>query len=249
MKTLKNKTVVVAGGTGNIGSFVVKELLKRGAVVAIPSRTEEKVNQLESHLSDDLDETYFKRLHPFIGNIGEEAGAEDLLEKITDKVGLPDAVVASLGRFIPAPSLLEASVNDLQQVVDGYLAGHFVAAKTFLRKFKEVGGTYIFINGPLALEPWEGSGAGLISIATAGQQMLFKVVAQELNESPANVIELMTHSFIRNRQTQPQSPIPGEAVGAYISHLISDEAKDVHGNTIQLKSMDKLGEEGISIDM
>ncbi len=245
---LSNKTVVITGGTGNVGSFIVKELLKRKAKVVVPSRSSEKINQLTDHLSEDLDDQHLDRLNTLIGDIGDEDGAGELIDKISSKVGIPDAAVASLGRFIPAPSLLDATPDELRQVVEGYLIGHFVVARTFLRKFKEHGGTYVFINGPLALEPWEGSGAGLVSIATAGQQMLFKALAQEIRESPAQITELMTYAFIRDRQTQPSSPIPGEAVGAYTSYLVSDEAKDIHGKSIQLKSMAQLEEIGIELE-
>lgn len=248
MKILNNKTIVVTGGTGNVGSFIVKELLKRGAEVVVPSRSEDKITQLIDHLSGDLDKARLDRLHTYVGNIGNEEGAEKLLEKISFDIGIPDAAVASLGRFIPAPSLLNATADELRKVVDGYLVGHFIVARTFLRKYREHGGTYVFINGPLALEPWEGSAAGLVSIATAGQQMLFKAMAQELRDSPARVTELMTYAFIRDRQTQPSSPIPGEAVGAYASYLVSDEAKDIHGKSIQLKSTEQLAEVNVKIE-
>jgi NAD(P)-dependent dehydrogenase (short-subunit alcohol dehydrogenase family) len=248
MKMLNNKTIAVAGGTGNVGSFIVKELLKREAKVVVPSRSENKINLLIDHLSEDLDKQHLDRLHTFVGNIGDEEGAGKLFEKISSDTGIPDAAVASLGRFIPAPSLLDATPDELRKVVEGYLVGHFVVARTFLKKFREHGGTYIFINGPLALEPWEGSGAGLVSIATAGQQMLFKAMAQELKDNPVRVTELMTYAFIRNRQTQPGSPIPGEAVGAYASYLVSEEAKDIHGKSIQLKSLDQLEEVGVKVD-
>lgn len=107
------------------------------------------------------------------------------------------------------------------------------------------GGTYVFINGPLAFEPWEGSEAGLVSTATAGQQMLFRALAQELDGSEVCVAELVNHAFIREKQTQPSSPIPGEAVGAFASYLVSEEARDVHGQSIQLRSMEQLEEVGV----
>lgn len=242
MKSLANKTVVVAGGTGNVGSFLVKELLKTGATVAVPSRSSKNLESLKTHLSKDLKEEKLSQLYTFVGDIGNEEKAEDVYEEISSKLGAPDVAISSLGKFIPAPSLLNTSVKDLQAVVDGYLNGHFVVARTFLNKFKDTGGAYVFINGPLALAPWEGSGAGLVSIATAGQQMLFKALAQELKDSKVKVVELITHAFIRNKQTQPGSPIPGEAVGEYVSYLISDKAKNVHGKTIQLRSMDQLEE-------
>lgn len=247
MNTLKNKTVVVAGGTGNVGSFIVKDLLQRGATVGVPSRSTEKIKDFRKHLAQELNDQQRENLHTFVGDIGDEKESKNLLQKIPNSLGTPNAAIASLGYFVPAPSLLEATVADLQKVIDGYLISHFIAARTFLKKFKESGGgTYVFVNGPLAMEPWEGSGAGLVSTVTAGQQMLFRTLAQELKESQVTVTELMNYAYIRNRTTQPGSDIPGEATGAYASYLVSGEAKEIHGKTHHLKNVSQIEEVGIS---
>lgn len=248
MQPLNDRAIVVAGGTGNVGSFITGELLKRGTTVAVPSRSEEKLDGLREHLAQQIGDTDLERLHTLVGNVGEEAGAEALREQITSEVGAPDGVVASLGQLVPAPSLLKASTDDLKQVLNGYLLAHFVAARTFLPGLTERGGTYVFIQGPLAFEPWEGSEADLVSIATAGQQMLFRTLAQELDDTPARVVELVSHAFIRERQTQPSSPIPGEAVGAFAASLLSDEADaEIHGKSIPLRSLEPLADAGLDI--
>lgn len=237
MKSLKNKTVIVAGGTGNVGSFLVKDLLKRGAAVVVPSRSKEKIQELETFLKKhsmklDLNQLYF--LHV---DIGDENEIEHILNEIVDLVGEPDAVISSLGRFLPAPTLLDTSVSKLRQVINDYLITHFIIARTFLQRFKEHGkGTYVFINGPLALKPWKESGAGLVSTATAGQQMLFKVLAQELEGSEVTVTELINYAYIRNRTTQSSSIISGEATAAYASYLVSDQAEGIHGKSIKFRS-------------
>ena len=73
------------------------------------------------------------------------------------------------------------------------------------------------ICGPLAFNPWVGSGGSLVGIATAAQHMMFRWLAEELEDSEARVVELVIGSFIRDRQTQPQSRLPAEAVGAYVA--------------------------------
>lgn len=246
MPALTNKTVVVTGGTGNVGSFIVPALLERGATVAVPSRSEKNLQELRAHLAPQLDDAALDRLRPFVGDVGSETGAVELQEQITQEISPPDAVVASLGRFVSTPSLLEASVDDLEQVVQSYLIGHFVVARTFLPDLQDRGGTYVFINGPLAFKPWKKE-TGLVSTVTAAQQMLFQSLTHELDGSKARVVELVTHAFIRNKQTQPTSRLPGEAVGAYASYLISGAARDVHGQSIQLRSLEQLEEAGIEI--
>ncbi len=244
MKTITENNVVVAGGTGNVGSFLVRALLERGANVVVPSRSEEKLTGLRNHLKDPGG-TNLDRLFTLKGNLSVESESTQLLNQITDIVGKPDAVISSLGYFIPAPSLLTVDLDDLHSVMDGYLMANFKVARTFLPVLKNHGGTFVFINGPLALNPWEGS--GLVSIATAAQQMLFKSLAKELEGTDARVIELMSYAFIRNRQTQPSSTITGEDVGAYAAWLVSDQDADFHGSTIHLRSPDQLKEAGITL--
>lgn len=107
----------VAGGTGNVGTFIVRALLERGATVAVPSRTGEKLREVKAHLAQHIDHARLNRLHTFLGHAGDETGAEELLQRITNDTGAPDAVVATLGKFVSAPSLLHTSAGDLQQGV------------------------------------------------------------------------------------------------------------------------------------
>lgn len=243
MNTLTDHTVVIAGGTGNVGSFVVRALLERGATVAVPSRSEETLGELREHLSWHVSDTDFDRLHTFVGDLSDETEASELRQRIIGDVGRPDAALASLGTFVTAPSLLDADPDDLQQALDGYLHSHFMVARTFLPDLQESGGTYVLVQGPLAFEPWPESSADLVSIATAGQHMLFRALAEGVSESPAQVVELVSHAFLRNRRAQPSSPIPGEAVGAYAAYLLSGAAgAEIHGESVHLRSLDQLEE-------
>jgi NAD(P)-dependent dehydrogenase (short-subunit alcohol dehydrogenase family) len=245
MKSLNDQTVVVAGATGNVGPFVVRAALERGASVVAPSRSEEKLRGLREHLRQHVDETRVGRLHTFVGDLGDERGAAVLLRRITEQVGTPDAVVASVGDYVAAPSLLDARAGELQRALDTAVLSHFVIARTFLPHLRDSGGTYVFVQGPLAFELYPGYGGDLVSIATAAQHMLFRALAQELADSPASVVELVGHMYIRDRQAQPTSPLSGEAVGAFVAHLLSGAGEDLHGQSIQLRSPEQLADVGL----
>jgi NAD(P)-dependent dehydrogenase (short-subunit alcohol dehydrogenase family) len=248
MKSLKEQTVVVAGASGNLGPFVVRALLERGASVAAPSRSEEKLRGLREHLSEHVDESQLGRLHTFVGELGDERGAAVLRGQITEQVGAPDAVVASVGDYVAAPSLLDARADELQRALDASLVAHFVIARTFLPVLRDSGGTYVFVQGPLAFELYPGLGGDLVSIATAAQHMLFRALAQELEGSRARLVELVSHMLIRDRQTQPSSPVSGEEVGAFVAYLIAGAGEDVYGHSIHLRSPEQLADLGLDAD-
>jgi NAD(P)-dependent dehydrogenase (short-subunit alcohol dehydrogenase family) len=244
MSTLENKTVVVAGGTGNVGAFIVKALLEQGATVVVPSRSDQKLSELRTYLSHHRHGVDLDRLKTFIGDLSDEAGAAQLLQQITHQLGAPDAAIATLGSWHSVPSLLSTATADLERVLQNYLIAHFRVARTFLPGLKASGGIYVSINGLLAFNLWPGS--ALVSVATAGQHMLFRALAQELEGSSVQVVELVSHVFIRDKQTQPGSPLPGEAVGTYVAHLVSGAARSLHGQSIQLRSLEQLKEAGLN---
>jgi hypothetical protein len=148
-------------------------------------------------------------------------------------------VVASLGDFLPARSLLAADAEQLRRVLDDYTIAHFTVARAFLRELQAVGGKYIFINGPLAFQPWPDSAADLVSIATAAQHMLFRALSQELAAGPAEVLELVVYTYVRRRETQPGSAVSAEAIGRYVSDLLFDDSQRRHGESIHLRTAEQ----------
>ena len=245
MTTHEHQTVVVAGGTGNVGGFIVRALLERGADVAVPSRSEQKIQDLRDYLGQHVASADLERLRTFTGTVSDEADGREIADRIRREVGAPNTVISLMGSWLPTDSLLEATVDDLDHVLQHYLNAHFGVARTFLPGLKERGGTYIFVNGPLAFEVWPGS--GLVSTATAAQHMLFRALAKEQKDDAVRIVELVTHAYIRNRQTRPGSPIPGEAVGAFAAHLVSEASGESHGESVHLRSLEQLEDAGLDV--
>lgn len=214
--------------------------------MAVPSRSEQKLRAWRAYLARHVDSAHLERLHTFVGDLSDEADAARGRQYLGDELGTPDGVLAALGRWHSVPSLLSAGPDDLNRVLQGYLIAHQMVARTFLPDLSASGGTYVFVNGPLAFELW-GPASALVSIATAAQHMLFRAMAQELDDSPARVAELVTYAFLRNRETQPGSAIPGEAVGAFAAHLLSGDAGEVHGQCLHLRSMEQVQELGLEV--
>ena len=175
-RLLADATVLVAGGTGRVGRHLVGALLNAGATVVVPSRSARKIDQLRGAVPpDDHD-----RLVTLVGDIADEREGPRVRDAaIAAAGGRLDGAVASLGDFVPAPSVLAAPRGDLVRALDGYLLAHFLVARAVIPALQERGGSYTFINGPLAFEPMF-PGTGIVSVATAAQSMLTRVLAKEL---------------------------------------------------------------------
>ena len=98
---LAGHSIVVAGGTGNVGRYLVRALLERGARVIVPSRTAEHLETLCASIGED----HVGRLVPIVGDLSDETDAVRLRQHLKTHQPVHGAV-ASLGRFMPAPSLL-----------------------------------------------------------------------------------------------------------------------------------------------
>jgi 3-oxoacyl-[acyl-carrier protein] reductase len=232
---LSGRSALIAGGTGNVGRHLVEAFLAAGATVVVPSRSTEKTRTLRASLSAAAGD----RLITLEGNLSDPADAARIRDEALDRTGPLDAVVASLGGFVAAPAVLDAPLQDLRHAVDGYLLAHFVVAQAFMPALKEAGASYTFINGPLAygaLFP----GTGLVSIATAAQAMLARVVMKEAGEAGPRVNELVLYTSFGWGDAHGPGPVSREDVGRYSAWLASDPGAGVRARSIHLKSLEPL---------
>jgi enoyl-[acyl-carrier-protein] reductase (NADH) len=133
--------------------------------------------------------------------------------------------------------VLSAPIEDLQRAMQGYLYAHFIVAQTFLPSLATTGGAYVSINGPLAWNPMF-PGTGLVSIATAAQAMLAKVLMKEMAETRARVNEVVLYSAFGWGDAERRNTVTGEDIGRYVAYLVSDTGSEVRGETVHLRALD-----------
>jgi NAD(P)-dependent dehydrogenase (short-subunit alcohol dehydrogenase family) len=235
---LHGRTALVAGGTGNVGRVIVKAMLDAGATVAVPSRSSVKLEQLRAEAGAGRE----GRLVCVEGDISDEGETRRLLDQISSRAGPLDAAVASLGRFVPAPSVLASPASGLRRVVDDYLLAHFAVARAVIPILRERGGSYTFINGPLAFRPMF-PGTGLVSIVTAAQAVLARVAMTETEDTPVRVNEVVVYTrFGPGDEDARQAAVQQSDVGAYVALLAAERGAAVRGRTIHLDSPEPLRE-------
>jgi NAD(P)-dependent dehydrogenase (short-subunit alcohol dehydrogenase family) len=226
---LDGRHILVVGGTGNVGRHVVRALLGLGATVVVPSRSNEK----RQRLLDQLAGPEAGRVVTVLGDVGDDLDAPRVREEVLEQVPYLDGVIATLGRFTPAPSLLDASVAELRTALDDYLVAHFVVARTFLPVVRK-GGSYLFVNGALAFRPLF-PGVGLVSVVTAAQAMLAQVVMKEQGAGAVRINEVILYTSFGGGDDAPvRGPVSQEEVATYIALLSSDRGAGITGQTIHL---------------
>ena len=232
---LTERRVLVAGGAGHVGRILVSALLDAGAKVAVPSRSATRLAALRAAVTGGSADA----LVTIEGDVADEGDGPRVLDEALRQLGGIDAVVASMGGFVMAPSVLDATADDLRRTLENYVVAHFRIARNVLPVLQAQGGSYTFINGFLAFGPVF-RGAGLVAAATASQAMLTRVIMQEMEGSSVRMNEVVLYSSFGRDDDEERNRgiVSKEDVGRFVALLMSDRGGHVRGQTIHLKSME-----------
>jgi NAD(P)-dependent dehydrogenase (short-subunit alcohol dehydrogenase family) len=85
MMTMEGMRVLVAGGTGNVGRYLVRGVLAAGATVIVPSRSREKLGELERRIGRE----HRERFVPLVGDIADANDGERLAGTVERLDGVP----------------------------------------------------------------------------------------------------------------------------------------------------------------
>ena len=225
MNSLDGARVVVAGGAGGVGEGIVRSLLREGARVIVPSRSEGKLRELESLCGD----VRTGELVPLVGDLGEEASARDLQNRIYEKFRELDVAVVSLGGWSQGNPLTSVDMATWNRVLRDHLTSHFLALKILVPLLHPKTGSFVHVNGFSAEQPYPM--AGPVAMASAAQKSMVLTLAEELRPTGIRVYELILGP-IKTRQLQLQGAgkddwYTPEDVGDYLAGLAASDNRDV----------------------
>lgn len=171
---LKDKVVLVTGGTGGIGTAIVKGFLAEGAKVAFSSTSQAKIDKLLPTL--DAAEGQVKG---FVADMTKEDDIKNFVESAKAAFGTIDVVVPNAGYEGQAHPIQDMTLDLFEKT---YMLNVFAvmltlkyAAPTLIEKKK---GSVVVVASAAAYEPTAGNSAYVSSkYAVAG---LVKCVAMEL---------------------------------------------------------------------
>lgn len=172
---LRDKVIFVAGGAGNVGSYIVKEFLNYNANVLTSTRNREKYEKLKNFVGNK------DNLKIFNLDITDNSVNYKVIEYVDKVYGRLDGVVVAVGSWFDAKKILDTEVEFLLDVFKQRFITHFIIAKLFLRYMVKLNrGVYLSLAGYHAEDPLDGYGS--ISISGASQIMLSKILTKELKD-------------------------------------------------------------------
>jgi NAD(P)-dependent dehydrogenase (short-subunit alcohol dehydrogenase family) len=219
MASLEGAKIVVAGGAGGVGEGIVRALLKRGASVLVPSRSEERLRDLVAHNQD----VATGELVTLVGDLGDEASARALQNQIFERFRELDVAVASLGGWWQGKPLTSVDMPTWERILRENLTSHFLAVKMLVPLLNPKTGSYVHVNGFSAEQP--SPMAGPVAMAAAAQKAMALTLAEELSPTGIRVYELIlgpiqTRQRLRQGKGQHDWYTP-EEIGEEIAGLVT----------------------------
>lgn len=216
----RDRTVVVAGGTGLVGGHVVRALLAAGARVLVPTRRPADAvgRGLPEH----------ERLARVTVRDWERPA--EVAAALADRGWTADAAVAALGGWWIGTPLVELDPLVWRQLLEDNLTAHFLVARALVPLLAGPGvdPAYVALNGAAAHEPMALSGP--VNVAGAGQRMLLDVLrleeARRTDRAPVRLHEVSVLAAVAgdDRNLDPVAEVAGEDVAAAVLGVLADPA-------------------------
>lgn len=251
--SVKNKVVVITGGTGILGSCIAEYLALEGAIIVIMGRRRSEGDKIVADIRSKGGEAVFLET-----DVMSVAVVEQNCTDILARYGRVDALLNAAGGNMsgatiqPAGTIFDIKIEEFQRVLNVNLTGTVIPTQVFLRPMVEAGkGAIVNFSSMAAFRPMTrvlGYAAAKAGISNFTAFMANEVAAKFTNKIRVNAVapgffltnqnrDLLTNpdgSFSeRGKDVIRQTPFkrfgkPEELCGT-IQYLISDASSFVTG--------------------
>ena len=226
------RVIVLTGGTGGLGTAVVKRLAGRDCRVAGTYLVPEEARRFEKEVGVDEDRLMLSRVDATNGS--EIAG---FFREIVERFGAVHVVCSLVGGWAGGRDVEETDDVRFDRMIDVNLRSAFATVRAAGPHLKKTGwGRILLVGSRAAIEAPAGQAA--FNVAKAGVAVLGMTVAQELEGTgvTANVIVPSVIDTPATRKALPFAdyidwPTPDE-IAAVIDFILSDDSGVISGALI-----------------
>src|SRR5437764_6895475 len=178
--------VAVTGGTSGLGLALVRELLNRGAEVALVARGQDRVKRVVQELSD---------AHGIVGDVSRKEDTHPIAMQIVGALGGLDVLINNASDLGPAPLqlLADTECTDFERALMTNVLGPFRLTKALLGSLagqaRENGGAVVLnVSSDAAITPYGRWGA--YGASKAALHQLSRIWDQELADSGVRLLSV-----------------------------------------------------------
>lgn len=194
---LENKTAVIYGAGGSIGSAMAKGFAAEGAQCFLAGRTPAKLDAVADELRASGG-----RAETAVVDVLDEATVNDHADAIVAKTGAIDISVNVIFQDAHFQPLVDISVKDFAQAMDKLVTSQLLTTKAAARHMLEQGsGVILFFGG--SDYNYKMPGLGTVQVGMDTVEALRRQWACELGPHGVRVVSLLTGGI---PETIPDSP-------------------------------------------
>ncbi len=223
-----DRTAIVTGGTGGLGSAVVRRLIADGWRVIVPWLVEAELERVEPSEGLELVKA----------DLFEQASVDGVIETATADGAPPlRGLVNLVGGFAMGKRVHETPIEEFEKQFRLNLRPAYLMTQAAVPHMLEHGGGAIVCVGTrAALQPFRGA-AGYISSKAAVIAFAAAVAAEYKDDGiRCNTILPSVIDTPGNRASMPDADfdrwVKPDAIAGVIAHLLSDDASPVSGAAI-----------------
>ncbi len=223
---------VITGGTGGLGTALVRRLLRRDYRLAVSYLLPEEADRFERELDIDEDRLTLRRV-----DATNPEAVNGFIKEIADEFGQINVVTALVGGWAGGRDVEETDDVRFERMLDLNLRSAFYAARAAIPYLRQADwGRLLLIGSRAAYDNPPGQAA--FNVAKAGVVALGKTIAQELEgtKATANVLLPSVIDTPAMRATAPYAdyvnwPTPDE-IATVAEFLISEESGVMTGAAV-----------------
>ena len=226
------RVIVLTGGTGGLGTAVVKRLADQNYRFAVTYLVPEEARSFEKEVGIDEDRLMLSRV-----DATNTSEVTEFFQQVSDRFGAVHIVCSLVGGWAGGRDVEETSDVRFERMMDTNLRSAFAAVRAAVPHLKKAGwGRILLIGSRAAAEAPAGQAA--FNAAKAGVAALGMTVAQELEDTgvTANVIVPSVIDTPATRKALPYAdyidwPTPDE-IAAVVEFALSDASAVISGALI-----------------
>jgi NAD(P)-dependent dehydrogenase (short-subunit alcohol dehydrogenase family) len=223
-----DRTAIVTGGTGGLGSAVVERLLGAGGRVVVPWIVERELERLEPREGLELVQA----------DLFEPESVATVVERATGDAGAPlRGLVNLVGGYAAGGRAHETPIEDFEAQFRLNLRPTYLMTQAALPHLIQAGGGSIVCVGTrAAVQPFKGA-AGYIASKAAVIAFAHAIAVEYRDDHVrCNAILPSVIDTPANRASMPDADhdrwVKPAEIAAVIAHLLSDESGPISGATI-----------------
>jgi NAD(P)-dependent dehydrogenase (short-subunit alcohol dehydrogenase family) len=219
-------TVLVAGGTGALGTAVVRELIDAGYDCRLTWIVERERARIDDELGDRVSLAQADLTNPEGGVADAVAGVDDL-----------EAVVNLVGGYAQGPLVHDTALPDFMRMIELNLVPAFLLAHEAMPRLVERGGgAFVGVSARAALRPFAGA-AGYVA-GKAALLAFVQALDAEYRDRGVRVNAILPSVIDTpaNREAQPDADqsrwVDPGAIAKVVRFLVSDESAPMSGAAV-----------------